>query len=292
MSLVITGATGSLGRLVVESLLARGVPAGQIVAAGRNVAKIADLAERGVTARPIEFTDPESVRAAFAGAEKVLLVSGSEIGQRLPQHRTVIDIAAELGVGLVVYTSILKADTTPMLLAAEHRATEQLLQDSGVPHTLLRNGWYLENYTAQLATYVEHGAVIGSAGQGRVSAATRADFAEAAAAVLLADGQAGHVYELGGDDAFTLDELAAEISAATGTEVAYRDLPLAAYIEALVGAGLPPAAATVIADSDLGVARGDLFVASGDLSRLIGRPTTSLSDAVRAATSALAVATR
>lgn len=292
MSLVVTGATGSLGRLVVESLLARGVPAGQIVAAGRNVAKIADLAERGVTVRSIEFSDPESVRAALAGAEKLLLVSGSEVGQRLPQHSTVIEVAGELGVGLVVYTSIVKADTTPMLLAAEHLATEQLLRDSGLPHTLLRNGWYLENYTAQLATYLEHGAVIGSAGEGRVSAATRPDFAEAAAVTLLADGQAGRVYELGGDDAFSLAELAAEVSAATGTEVVYRDLPLEAYADALIAAGLPPAAAAVIADSDLGVARGDLFVPSGDLSRLIGRPTTSLSDAVRAATGALPAATR
>jgi NAD(P)H dehydrogenase (quinone) len=291
MSLVVTGATGSLGRLVVESLLARGVPAAQIVAAGRNIAKIADLAERGVTVRSIEYADPESVRAALAGAEKLLLVSGSEIGQRLPQHRTVIDVAAELGVSLVVYTSIVKADSTPMLLAAEHLATEEMLRDSGVPHALLRNGWYLENYTAQLAAFLEHGAVIGSAGQGRVSAATRADFAEAAAAVLLADGQAGQAYELGGDESFTLDELAAEVSGATGTEVVYQDLPLETYVEALVAAGLPPAAATVIADSDLGVARGDLFVATGDLSRLIGRPTTSMSDAVRAATGALAAAT-
>jgi NAD(P)H dehydrogenase (quinone) len=292
MSLVITGATGSLGRLVVESLLARGVAAGQIVAAGRNVAKIADLAERGVSVRSIEYTDPESVRAALTGAEKLLLISGSEVGQRLPQHRNVIDVAAELGVDLVVYTSILKADTTAMLLAAEHLATERLLRDSGLPHTLLRHGWYLENYTAQLATYLEHGAVLGSAGQGRVSAATRADFAEAAAAVLLADGQAGQVYELGGDEAFTLDDFAAEVSAATGTDVVYRDLPLKAYVDALVAAGLPPAAATVIGDSDLGVARGDLFVASGDLSRLLGRPTTTMPDAVRAATGALPAAAR
>jgi NAD(P)H dehydrogenase (quinone) len=184
MSIVVTGATGQLGRLVVEALLDRGVPAGEIVAAGRGTDRIADLAERGVRVRAIDFEDPATLRAAFAGADKVLLVSGSEVGRRVAQHRNAIDAAREAGVGLLVYTGIANADRTSVLLAAEHQATEEALRESGVPFAVLRNGWYLENYTAQIPTYLEHGAVLGSAGEGRVSAATRADYAGAAAAVL------------------------------------------------------------------------------------------------------------
>jgi NAD(P)H dehydrogenase (quinone) len=285
MSIVVTGATGHLGRLVVEALLDRGVPAGEIVAAGRDTGRIADLADRGVVVRRIDFAEPASVAAAFAGADRVLLVSSSEVGQRAEQHRNAIDAARAAGVTLLAYTSIAQADTTTMLLAAEHQATEAYLRDSGVPFTLLRNGWYLENYTAQLPTVLEHGAILGSAGEGRVSAATRADYAAAAAAVLTTEGQAGRVYELGADEAFTLAELAAEITRQTGTTVAYRDLPVAEYTQVLVGAGLPEAAATVFADSDLGIARGELFVDSGDLGRLIGRPTTSLAGGLAAALS-------
>ena len=284
MTIVITGATGQLGRLVIESLLDSSAPAGQIVAAGRDVAKVADLAGRGVQVRQIDYRDPASLRQAFAGASKVLLVSGSEVGQRLEQHRNVIEAAKEAGVGLVVYTSIANAGRTDMQLAAEHEATEEALSTSGLPFTLLRNGWYLENYTDQLGSYLEHGAVLGSAGDGRVSAATRADYARAAAAVLLRDDQAGKVHELGGDVPFTLSELAEEVSAAAGQPVTYQDLPGQEYAEMLVGAGLPAPFAAILADSDRGIARGELLVTSGDLSRLIGRPTTSMRAAVRTAT--------
>ena len=283
MSIVVTGATGHLGRLVVEALLDRGVPAGEIVAAGRSTEKLADLADRGVQVRRIDFADPATLAEAFAGADRVLLVSSSEVGQRAAQHRNAIDAAREAGVTLLAYTSIARADTTTMLLAAEHKATEEYLRESGVPFTLLRNGWYLENYTAQLPVTLEHGAILGSAGDGKVSAATRADYAAAAAAVLTGEGHAGQVYELGADQPFTLPELAAEITRQTGTEVVYRDLPVEEYTEVLVGAGLPDQAAAVFADSDLGIARGELLVESGDLSRLAGRPTTSLTDGLAAA---------
>jgi NAD(P)H dehydrogenase (quinone) len=283
MSIVVTGATGHLGRLVVEALLERGVPAGEIVAAGRSTDKIADLAGGGVQVRRIDFADPATLTEAFAGAERVLLVSSSEVGQRAAQHRNAIDAAREAGVTLLAYTSIARADTTTMLLAAEHKATEEYLRESGVPFTLLRNGWYLENYTAQLPVTLEHGAILGSAGDGKVSAATRADYAAAAAAVLAGEGHAGQVYELGADQPFTLPELAAEITRQTGTEVVYRDLPVEEYTEVLVGAGLPDQAAAVFADSDLGIARGELLVESGDLSRLADRPTTSLTDGLAAA---------
>ena len=284
MSVVITGATGHLGRLVVESLLERGFPAGQIVATGRRTEKIADLADRGVVVRRADYTDSGSLKEAFQGADKVLLVSSSEVGQRYAQHVNAVDAARAAGVGLIAYTSITRADTSGMALAAEHNSTEEYIRDSGVPHVLLRNNWYLENYTDQLSVVLEHQALLGSAGEGRVNAASRADLAAAAATVLATDGHQGPVYELAGE-AFTLPEAAAVISEVSGQQVAYVDLPAEKYAEVLVGAGVPQPFAEVLADSDLGIARGDLDEPSDDLSRLIGRPATSLRDAV---TSALA----
>ncbi|GAA2871344.1 SDR family oxidoreductase [Paenarthrobacter ilicis] len=287
MSIVITGATGQLGRHVVEALLERNVPAGDIVATGRSVEKLADFAERGVTVQEMDYENPASVAAALKGATKVLLISSSAVGQRVEQHRTVIEAAKAEGVELLAYTSIANADTTGMKLAAEHQATEELLKESGIPFVLLRNGWYLENYTEQLPGTLAQGAIAGSAGEGKVSAAARVDYAHAAAAVLVADDQAGKVYELGGDHAFTMGQLASEISDAAGREVTYNDLPASDYQQMLEGVGVPGAFAEILADSDLGIARGDLLVTSGDLQKLIGRPTTPLSEAVRSATSSL-----
>jgi NAD(P)H dehydrogenase (quinone) len=291
MTLVVTGATGQLGRLVVGALLGRGARAEAIVATGRDTARIADLADLGVQVRYADYDEPESLSQAFADADRLLLISGSEVGKRETQHQNVIDAAKQAGVELLAYTSIANADHSSVPLAAEHQATERALADSGLPHTLLRNSWYLENYTAQLPSYVEHGAVLGSAGDGRISAATRADYAEAAAAVLVGGDHAGSVYELGGDESFTLAELAAQVSMATGRKVEYRDLPVADYAQALVAAGLPEPFARSLADSDLGVARGDLHVTTGDLARLIGRPTRSMPQAVHeaAAVAGLAV---
>lgn len=286
MSIVITGATGQLGRHVVEALLERNFPAQDIVAAGRSVEKIADLAERGVQVRKMDYADAASVAEALKGAHKVLLISGSEVGQRVEQHRTVIEAAKAEGVELVAYTSIANADSTEMKLAGEHQATEAMLQEYGVPFVLLRNGWYLENYTDQLPGTLAQGAIAGSAGDGQVSAASRADYAHAAAAVLVAEDQAGRIYELGGDEPFTMAELAAEISAAAGKHISYQDLPAQEYAGMLAGFGVPEAFAEILADSDLGIARGDLLVTSGDLRKLIGRPATSLAEAVRAAAAA------
>jgi NAD(P)H dehydrogenase (quinone) len=281
MSIVVTGATGQLGRHVVEALLERNVPAQEIVATGRSLEKLADFAERGVQVKGMDYADPASVAEALKGASKVLLISGSEVGQRVEQHRTVIEAAKAEGVELLAYTSIANADTTGMKLAAEHQATEAILRESGVPFVLLRNGWYLENYTDQLPGTLAQGAIAGSAGEGRVSAATRADYAHAAAAVLVADGQAGRIYELGGDEPFTMAELAEEISAAAGKHISYQDLPAQEYAGMLAGFGVPEAFADILADSDLGIARGDLLVSTGDLRKLIGRPATSLAEAVR-----------
>jgi NAD(P)H dehydrogenase (quinone) len=282
-SYLVTGASGHLGRLTVQALLDLGVTPSDVVATARNTDAIDDLAALGVVTRAADYTDPASLKEAFVGIDRALLVSSSAVGERVAQHANVIEAAKEAGVELLGYTSITRADTSTMVLAGEHRQTEELLAASGLPTVLLRNSWYIENYTAQAATALEHGAVLGAAGEGRVSAATRADFAAAAAAVLVADDQAGRVYELGGDTAFTLEEYAAELAAASGTPVAYRDLPAAEYTAVLVGVGLPQPYAEILADSDLGLARGELLADSGDLSRLIGRPTTTPAEAIRAA---------
>jgi NAD(P)H dehydrogenase (quinone) len=283
--IVITGATGQLGRLTIQNLL-RKVPAGEIVAAVRTPAKAQDLAALGVTVRQADYARPDTLGAAFAGADKLLLISSNELGQRAAQHRAVIDAARRAGVKLIAYTSVLKADTSPLGLAAEHRETETLLKASGAPFVLLRNGWYTENYAASVPSAVAHGALIGSAGNGRIASAARADYAEAAAAVLTGDDQAGRTYELAGDASYTLADLAAEIARQSGKAVAYTDLPEAQYKAALVSFGLPEAVATLLADSDVGASKGALFDDGRQLSALIGRPTTPFASTIAAALAA------
>ena len=282
MTFLVTGAAGNLGALAVEALIDRGVAPGDIVATARDTTRLSALAARGVVTRRLDYDDPASVEAALEGVDRLLLVSSSAVGQRVAQHRTVLEAAARNGVELVAYTSILRADSTSLALAAEHHATEQVLAELGLPHVLLRNGWYFENYTAQLPVHLEHG-VIGAAGAGRISAAARADYAEAAAAALLADDSVGKVHELAGDESFTMADYAATLAEQSGQEVAYVDLPQAEYAAALESAGLPAPYAGLLADGDRGVAAGDLHDVSGTLSALIGRPTTPLADAVKSA---------
>lgn len=279
---IVTGASGQLGRLVVEALLKK-LPAGEIVAAVRNPEKVADLAARGVQVRQADYDQPASLVAAFKGADKLLLISASEIGRRVPQHRAVIDAAKAAGVGLLAYTSLLHADTSPLPLAAEHKETESLIRASGLPAVILRNGWYTENYTAGIPTALQYGVVLGSAKQGRIASAARADFAEAAAAVLTQENQAGRIYELAGDESYTLGELAAEIARQSGKIVAYQDLPESEFKTALLGAGLPGFLATLLAESDVGASKGGLFDDSRQLSALIDHPTTPLAELVRRA---------
>ncbi len=280
MTIAITGATGQLGRLVVDALLARGVEAADIVAVGRNPERLADLSDLGVDTRAADYGDPASLTAAFDGVDKALLISSSEVGNRVAGHLNVLAAAKAAEVDLLAYTSIANADSSGLGLAADHLATERAIGESGLRHSLLRNGWYIENYTAQLATQLEHGAVLSATGTGRVSAATRADFADAAAAVLLAESPA-QTYELGGP-AFSLDEYAATVSEVTGATVTHQALPAEAYGEALTSAGVPAPYVEMLVDSDLGLARGDLLVEGDDLATLIGRPATPLADAVRA----------
>lgn len=279
--IVVTGATGQLGRLVIEHLLKK-VPASSIVAAVRHVEKAQDIAAFGVQVRFADYNQPESWDAALSGAEKVLLISSSEIGLRVKQHQAVIEAAKRANVRLLAYTSLLRADTSSLGLAAEHKATEAAIHNAGLPFVILRNGWYTENYAAGIPAALALGAVYGAAGQGKISAAARADYAEAASVVLTTDHHAGKVYELTGDTAFTLDEFAAELSRQTGKAIPYVNLPQAEYKKALLNAGLPESIAELLSDSDTGVSNGQLFDDGKQLSQLIGRPTTALEVVIKA----------
>jgi NAD(P)H dehydrogenase (quinone) len=281
MPVVVTGATGHLGRLAVESLLARGVPAADITATGRTVEPLADLAARGVRVAVADYHDPATLDAAFAGADKLLLVSSGSFDDRAGQHRNAIDAAVRAGVQHVVYTSGPKATTSRLLLMADHAATEEALAASGLTYTVLRDGWYVENYTGQVDTYLQHG-MVGAAGDGKVSIAPRSDYAEAAAVVLTTDGHAGKVYELGGE-ALTLAEIAALISTETGRAITYTDVPVDTLTGILVGAGFPEPVAAVFADVDRGISEGELLVDPSDLAALLGRPATPAATAVTAA---------
>ena len=274
--IAITGATGQLGRLVVEKLKAR-VPASDIVALARSTARAADL---GVAAREADYDKPETLERALAGVDTLLLISSSEVGKRAAQHNAVVEAAKKAGVKRIVYTSLLHADTSPLNLAEEHLATEAGLKASGVPFTILRNGWYTENYTSSIPGALAGGAFLGSAGEGKISSATREDFADAAVAALTSEGHEGKTYELAGDEAWTLQDLAAEISRQAGREIPYKNLPEVEYADALKGFGLPEGFARMIAGWDVGASEGALFDDSRQLSKLTGRPTTPLSVAV------------
>lgn len=276
MSIGITGATGHLGRLVINGLKEQG-SAAEIVALARSPEKAADL---GVTVRAADYDNPQTLRSALQGVGTLLLISGSEVGKRTAQHRAVIQAAREAGVSRIVYTSLLHADKSPLSLAEEHMATETELKASGIPFTILRNGWYTENYASSIAGALAGGAVVGSAGEGRISSATRADYADAAVAAVTGSGHEGRTYELAGDTAWTLGDLAAELSRQTGRTIAFNNLPEAEYAGVLAGFGLPQPVAQMIAGWDTGISHGALFDDSRQLSTLIGRPTTPLATSV------------
>lgn len=282
MSIVVTGATGALGRLVVDELLER-VPADRVVVVVRDREKAADLAGRGVEVRVADYDDPAALAAAFRAGDRVLLISGNEIGRRVAQHTAVLKAAQAAGVAQLAYTGILGGPEADFDLAAEHTVTEQAILDSGIPYTFLRNGWYHENYTRELPTVLEHGAVVASSGEGRIASAARADYAAAAAAVLTGEGHLNRVYELSGDTAWSLTEYAAELSAQTGKGIAYSEVPAHEHLAILTGAGVPEGFAAIIVDVNAAIARGRLAGTSGDLARLIGRPTTPVSEAIAAA---------
>jgi len=278
--IAITGATGQLGHHVIESLQKR-VPASEIVAIVRTPAKAETLSKQGIVVRQGDYGDEAALAAALNGVDKLLLISSSEVGKRAAQHRNVINAAKAAGVKFIAYTSLLHADKSPLGLADEHVATEKMLAESGIPYALLRNGWYTENYLASAPVALEHGLFIGAAGDGKIASATRADYAEAAAKVISEEGHAGKVYELAGDSAWSLNDLVAELSKQSGKTVIYQNLDEADFAEALKSAGLPAGLADMLADSDTGASKGGLFDDSKTLSKLIGRPTTTLAQSVK-----------
>lgn len=286
--ILVTGASGKLGRLVVAGLLKK-VPASQIIAAVRDVNKAQEFAAQGVQVRLLDYNQPQTITDALQGAEKVLLISGNEIGSRVPQHKAVIDAAKAAGAKLLAYTSILAADKSSLILAAEHKATEEVLRSSGIPYVLLRNGWYIENYSENLGGALHAGAMLGSAKDGQVSVAARVDYADAAVAVLtgnLAD-HSNKTYELAGDQAYTMSQLAAEVARLSGKNVVYQDMPADVYSSTLQQFGVPKGFADVLANADVGLSLGELHDASGTLQKLIGRPTTPVADVFQAAIKAV-----
>lgn len=278
----ITGANGNLGQLVVKGLLQH-MAANQIVAAVRSPDNASELQALGVNLREADYTRPETLRLAFQGVEKLLLISAVERGQRVAQHEAVVDAAKEAGISLIAYTSMLRADTSNSILAEEHKVTEQYIAASGLSFIFLRNGWYLENHTGALAPALQHGAILGCAGQGRFASASRADYAGAAIAALTERGHENKTYELAGDNSFNMKEFAAEVSRQVGREIAYNDLPASDYATVLLGFGLPNMIVEVVIDADTKSKTGELDSSSRDLQHLLGRPTTTLSDAIGAA---------
>ncbi|MEO5921233.1 MAG: SDR family oxidoreductase [Pseudolysinimonas sp.] len=287
MTIVVTGATGHLGRLAIESLIARGVAPSSIVAGGRRVDTLSDLADRGVRVVSIDYTKPETLDAAFAGADKVLLVSSSEVGQRAAQHATAVTAAAAAGVKHLVYTSAPRATTSELILAPEHKATEEAIAASGIPFTILRNNWYTENYLGTVEQARSTGEVVSSAGTGRVASASRRDFAEAAAVVLTTPGHEGAVYELAGDVAWNFGDLAEAVSAVTGRDVVLRGVSAEDHLAILGAAGLDEGTAGFVVALDQNIKAGHLAETTGDLARLIGRPTTPVAEGLSEALAAV-----
>lgn len=277
MKIGITGATGQLGQLVVQKLKDKN-PDAKLVALVRNPDKAKPL---GIEAKAFDYEQPEALPKALEDIDRLVFISGSEIGKRETQHKNVINAAKQAQVKQIAYTSLLHADTSSMILAPEHLATEKMLQDSGIPHTILRNGWYTENYTAGLKQAVEQGAIIGSAGDGKISSATREDYAEAIAETIINDDHTGKTYELAGDQTFTMQDLAAEVSKQTGKNIEFVNLPEAEYAQKLQEIGLPEGMAKAFGSLDYSASKNDLHDESGELARLINRPTTSLSQAVK-----------
>lgn len=290
MTILVTAASGHLGSLVVESLLTRGADPATIVASARDTAKLADFAARGIRTVELDYARPETIAPALEGVDTVLLVSGTDVGSRAAQHQNVIDAAKAAGVTKLVYTSATRATTADFAVAPEHKATEEAIAAAGIPAVIVRNNWYTENYAADVARAAETGVIASSAGEGRVASASRADFADAAAVVLLEDGHIGQVYELAGDVVWNYSDLAAAASEVVGREVTYVSLSTEEHVAALEGFGLDAGTAGFVAAIDTGIRNGVLAESDGTLSRLIGRPTTPLVEGLRAVVSVSAAA--
>ena len=282
MKIAITGATGQLGNLIIEQLLQL-TAAQNIVALVRNVDKAEHFKTQGIELREFDYDRPETLVPALLGIDKLLLISANEIGRRTPQHQAVINAAKVAGVPYLAYTSLLRADTSPLGLAQEHRETEKLIQDSGITYTFLRNNWYSENYLAGVAHTIEIGTLFGAAQDGRISSASRIDYAEAAAKVLTSTGHENKTYELAGSESFSLSDLATFIGQAVNKDIIYQNLSAEEYTQGLTQAGLPAGLVDVIVDADIQTIQGAMYSDSKDLEQLIGHKTTSIQDAIKAA---------
>ena len=281
MKIAITGATGQLGQLVIQSLL-KNTATANIVALVRNKSKAADLKAKGIELRFFDYDTPATLASALSGIDKLLLISANEVGRRTPQHKAVIDAAQQAGVPYIAYTSLLNADHSTLGLAQEHRETESLIKASGLQYTFLRNNWYSENYLAGVTHTVEIGTLSGAAGEGKISSAARADYAEAAAKVLMTSGHENKTYELAGSTSFTLADLAGDIADVSGKEIIYQNLSAEDYTQALTQAGLPAGLVDIIVDADIQTEKGAMFSDSKDLEQLIGHPTTAIKEQVAA----------
>ncbi len=282
MKIAITGATGQLGSIVIEKLLLQ-TEANNIVALVRNPAKATHLTAQNIEVREFDYDRPETLVPALSGIDKLLLISANEVGRRTPQHKAVIDAAKVAGVPYLAYTSLLRADTSPLDLAQEHRETEKLIQDSGLYYTFLRNNWYSENYLAGVAHTIEIGTLFGAAQDGRISSASRIDYAEAAAKVLTSTGHDNQTYELAGSQSFSLSELATLIGQAASKNINYQNISAEEYTQGLTQAGLPAGLVAVIVDADIQTIQGAMYSDSQDLEQLIGRKTTNIQDTIKAA---------
>lgn len=279
MKIAITGATGQLGKLIIEALL-KEIDASNIIALVRDENKAKDLENKGIELRPFDYDLPETLVPALQGVDKLLLISANEVGRRTPQHKAVVDAAIEAHVPYIAYTSLLRANTNLLALAKEHRETESLIQQSGLQYTFLRNNWYNENYISNIQQVVEHGVLYGSALDSKISSASRQDYAEAAAKILTSEGHEGKIYELAGSNSFTLYDLAAYVTQASAKSVVYQNISPEDYLAALVGLGLPDGLAQVIVDADVQALNGTLYSDSKDLENILGRKTTSIKDQI------------
>lgn len=280
MTLLVTAASGQLGRLVVDALLQRGVPASDIVAGVRTPSKADDLSARGVSVVEFDYARPETLAPVLTGVDRVLLISGTD-ADRVSGHRNVIAVARDAGVGRLVYTSAPRVDEIDYALGADHKATEEAIAASGLSATVLRHNWYTENYLDAVARAADTGEIVAAVGDARVASASRRDYAEAAALALITDDLAGQTLEVGGDVAWTYDELAQAATEVLGRPVTYTAVTIEQLTAGLEAAGLDAGTAAFVAGIDDAIARGALSQTDGTLSRLLGRPTTPLVDGLR-----------
>ncbi|WP_139488824.1 SDR family oxidoreductase [Brevibacillus dissolubilis] len=279
MKLLVTGATGKLGSKVVEALL-KTVPTSQLAVSVRNPEKAEHLRAQGVEVRHGDFDHPETLDAAFAGIDRLLIISADGDNEtRIRQHTHAVEAAARAKVGFIAYTSLGNATESQLFLAATHQATEAAILKTGIPYSFLRNNWYLENETASIQAVMAGAPWLTSAGSGKVGWAPRQDYAEAAAAVLAGDGHENTTYELSGP-LLTQEELASALGTVLGKEVSVQQVDDATYADVMKGAGVPDFVIPILVAIQQGIREGSLEIESNDFEKLLGRPVTPINEAL------------